>query len=202
MSNGKPNWAILIATFTFPVAAIALVLAIRAGSGKDSKKAAVRPPPMAPHRPHPPPGMGAHHRPPGPPHPGMMGHRPPHGGPPHGPPPNPAQALAKMSKQLKLTDAQIKKVQKIFKTARDRGDALKLEAKRAQRKIHELLENPNATEAQIRAALAVIHKLQAEGLQLKVLTPWRIRSVLTPEQQKKLKEISPPHPPMRPPFPR
>lgn len=217
MNESKHNWAILIATFTFPVAAIALLLAIRAGS---SERRPAHPPPR-PRAPGPP-FAGPFH---GPGHKGPfqrgMGHMPFHGGPVHPapfhggppmPPPDQVQGLRMMSRQIGLSEPQLKQVEKIFTEAGQRRKALDTEMEKAQQKLHSLLDDPNAKEPQIKQAMALLHKLKGEAMELWVLTPWRIRAVLTPEQRKKLAELTLPlgplgharHrgllPPMHPPF--
>ena len=192
MSEGKTNWPILIATFTFPVAAIALVLAIRAGgvSSKTPPGKAAPAPPAPPHAPMPPGfGMGPHHGPPWgmgpPPWAGRgQGHGPGHFRPPL------AQALKHLGKELGLTEQQRKKVSAVADEANKKLETLERSMREAQEKLHKMLEDVKTKKAAIVAQIKAVNDLHGQLLQLKVMTPWKLRAILEPEQIEKLKQLS------------
>lgn len=179
MSNGRTNWAIVVATVTFPVAAIALVVALRPGEPPKAPK------PPAPPRfgPPPPPGAGPGFHPP-PPWPGMQGHRG------DGLPPRwrarLGQRIQALAKGLGLTEAQRAKMRTVADQANDRLAEITLAERKLRRSLRRLLAKPTVAEAQIKQVLAQLAKVQAEAEQLRVLTPWRLRNLLTEKQRQRL----------------
>jgi Spy/CpxP family protein refolding chaperone len=159
----KPAWIAIIAAIAFP--SIAVIVVLLAGP------------------PRPPPPMG----PPG---------GPPRAGdwlpPAKGPPPIPDEVLLRLRPQLGLTDDQIERIHKIGDPAQAHMAELdeQLRAKEQElRRALEQHEGENVDEGVVNARLEEISALRLEMDKVMVLTPLRLRAVLTPEQRSKLVEL-------------
>ncbi|MFH2008345.1 MAG: hypothetical protein ABI333_17300 [bacterium] len=198
MSNGKHGWAILVATFTFPVAAIALVLALRGGGPGSRGTPSVGPSPNVPPR---------HQGPPAPPAPPQWAPLAPHGpgpgpgfGPGSGPGPRGAWrhdlgiAIEQLAKVLKLTESQLKAVRSQADAANNKLEELSLHIRRAEQKLRRLLEEPKTGDKELVAAVDALTKLSGERHKLSILAPWRLRALLTPAQRAQLGKLGAPDP--------
>lgn len=188
MSNTKHSWAILVATFTFPIAAIALVMALRNDTRRPEAPAKTGTWPVAPvtmQPPGPPPGPGLFHSPPPHPSPG-----PGHPGPQGGWRADLAQAIEHLAKELKLSAVQLKAVRKQADDANNRLEEIGLAIRRQERQMRRLLEDPKTTEAQLLAVVTKLTKLGGKRHQLSIMTPWRLRAVLTSDQRKRLADLA------------
>jgi Spy/CpxP family protein refolding chaperone len=157
----KAAWAAIIAAIAFPT--IALVVVILARPGPPPQPAQGPPPPRA----QTPPG------PPGPPGPG------------HG---LPGEALIKHRKELELTDEQVDRIWSIIERARRRMVEIQGEIGEREKRVHELLEQEDPDEKAVEKAIEQVTKLHAERAKLEVLTPLRVKKVLTAEQRTKVME--------------
>ncbi len=187
MERGRTNWAILIATFTFPVAAVALVLALR----PPPRPPAPPPPPHPKHGPPPPAhrGPGAGVLPPPPPWPGA--HPPPGPGLPPRWRARLGERIQALSKVLGLSEAQRAQVKKLADGAADRLAAIDQQERKQRRALRRLLSSPKATEADITQVLDRLVLLHGQSEKVRVLSLWRLRNVLTPEQRRKLAASGP-----------
>ncbi|MBW2261303.1 MAG: Spy/CpxP family protein refolding chaperone [Deltaproteobacteria bacterium] len=136
-------------------------------------------------RPGPPPGEH------GPPPPGLR-HGPP---PPRGMHP---EMLVKLRKPLELTDEQVDRIWDIIEPTRRRMMEINAQIEAKEEQVRSLLETDDPDEKAVEALVEEVTGLHAERAKLEVLTPLKVRKVLTPEQRTKLMEIwkeRPPGPP-------
>ncbi len=161
----RPAWAAVFAAIAFP--SVALVIVLLAGR---------------------PAGQPAAH-PPGRPPPGLAG---PHPGPPPGkgpPPPIHDEELVRLRRQLELSDEQVERIWKIGAPARRRMAELELDIGEKERELRELLAADEVDETRAVQTLEELHDLHFDMEKLRLLTPLRLRGVLTPEQRSKLIEL-------------
>ena len=175
-------WVAVIAAIAFPSLALLVVLAV------------------GPPRPPAPPGPPGEHPHPGP-HPGK---RPPL---PLGPGLR-DDALVGLRGPLGLTDEQVERIWEIGEPARRDLAALDGRVSAKERELLAVLEADEVDEAAAGRLLEELGALRLEMDRLVVLTPVRLRAVLTPEQRERVVEIwrerggplGPPHgPPGGPP---
>jgi Spy/CpxP family protein refolding chaperone len=156
----KAAWAAIIAAIAFPT--IALVVVILAGPRHHPA-----PPPPGPH-----PGQAAaQHEPPGPPH---KLH---------------PEMLLRHRKELELTDEQVDRIWDIVEPAHRRLVEIQAEVEEKEREVHALLESDDPDEKAVEKLVEELSGLHAERAKLEVLTPLRVRKILTPEQKTKLVEM-------------
>jgi Spy/CpxP family protein refolding chaperone len=158
----RPAWVAILAAIAFPSIAVLVVVLAR--------------PPMYPPPPGAPPGLGAW--PPG-----------PHKGPP---PPIPDEALIRLRLQLGLSDDQVEQIRKIGDPARRRMAELGARLDEEERALGRALEAGEGAEVDEKAVRTRLEELSAIRLELDtvtVLTPLRLRAVLTPEQRSKLVDL-------------
>jgi Spy/CpxP family protein refolding chaperone len=155
----RAGWVAIGAAIAFPTIALVVVLL-------------VRPPPPGVGFPPPGPGCGP------PPGPGA--------GPP---PPLDEEALVAMREPLGLTDEQVERIRGIAGPARRRMDGLHGELRAAERALLDALSSEDVDEALVRQRLEALGALRREMDELVVLTPLRLRAVLTPEQRERLMRL-------------
>ena len=131
----------------------------------------------------------------------------PHGAPPpprhakHGPPPGtvPPEVLVKLRRPLELTDDQVDRIWDIIEPTRRRAIELQSGIEEKEGQLAALLLGDDPDEKAVEAMVEELTALHAERAKLDVLTPLRVRKVLTPEQRTKLMEIWKERPPGPPP---
>src|SRR6266511_4298939 len=114
----------------------------------------------------------------GPPPEGKMDHR---------------KGLARMAKELKLTDAQKEQVGAILKAERERVAPLREKLMESRKKLHEAAEAEKFDEAAVKALAATEAELQAELMVSRARAHHQINAILTPEQR----ELAKKHRPMK-----
>ncbi len=138
---------------------------------------------------------------PGPP-PGQHGPPPPGPGPHQGPPPAGGmdpESLVRLRTPLALTDEQVDRIWDIVEPTRRRMIEIHAQIEEKERQVRALLEVDEPDEKAVEALVEEVTALHAERAKIEVLTPLRVRKVLTPEQRAKLMQIWKEHPPGPPP---
>ncbi len=137
--------------------------------------------------------------------PGPHGPPPPHPHPQHGPPPGtiPPEALLRLRTPLELTDEQVDRIWDIVEPMRRRMIEVRSGIEDREGQLVVLLEADDPDVKAVEAVVDELTALHAERAKLEVLTPLRVRKVLTDKQRTKLMEIwkEPPPPGKRPPPP-
>jgi Spy/CpxP family protein refolding chaperone len=133
---------------------------------------------------------------PGPP-PGPPGPPPPHPRAQHGPPPGamPPEMLIKLRKPLELTDEQVDRIWDIVEPMRRRMLEVHSGIEDREGQLATLLEAEDPDVKAVEALVDELTGLHAERAKLEVLTPLRVRKVLTDAQRAKLMEIWKQQPP-------
>lgn len=141
-------------------------------------------------------------RPPPPEHP-RMGHPSPHkqdipmphkgdGHPPHfrgGPPPPFEEELLRLRKQLELTEEQVDQIWKLGQPARREMSELRFSIDEQEATLHGLLRQDEVNEEETIQCLEELHRLRLRMDTVKVLTPIRLKKVLTEGQREKLMDL-------------
>jgi Spy/CpxP family protein refolding chaperone len=133
---------------------------------------------------------------PGPP-PGPTGPPLPHPRAQHGPPPGamPPEMLIKLRKPLELTDEQVDRIWDIVEPMRRRMLEIHSGIEDREGQLATLLEAEDPDEKAVETMVDELTGLHAERAKLEVLTPLRVRKVLTDAQRAKLMEIWKQQPP-------
>ena len=143
---------------------IAIIAALAIPSIALTVVLATRPPP-----PPPPPGLGA------PPPPGR-----------HKPPAFPEEALESLRDELSLTEEQAESMRKIAAPARARLGRIDEELTVKEKRLGDLLRDDDVDLDEATRRMAEISKLRAERDSIVVITPIKLRRVLTAEQRSKV----------------
>ena len=133
---------------------------------------------------------------PGPP-PGRHGEHPPPPGLQHGPGPGGMhpEMLIKLRKPLELTDEQVDRIWDILEPTRRRMIEIHSQIEEKEGQMRSLLETDDPDEKAVEALVEEVTGLHAERAKLEVLTPLKVRKVLTQAQRTKLMEIWKERPP-------
>lgn len=137
---------------------------------------------------------------PGPPPP-RHGPPPPPPGAHHGPPPGGLhpEMLVKMRKPLELTDEQVDRIWDIIEPTRRRMIEIHAEIDEKEGQVRTLLETEDPDVKAVEALVEDVTGLHAERAKLEVLTPIKVRKVLTSEQRARLMELWKERPPVHQP---
>ena len=97
--------------------------------------------------------------------------------------------LLRMADQLELTDDQIDKIMKLKTDLQLQMVDVRAEMQKARIQLKSLRQDADASESTIFAAIDDLSKKQAEMRKMQYSHHQEVRSVLTPEQQEKAKEL-------------
>ncbi len=113
--------------------------------------------------------------------------RPP---PRHAPgPPDPGQMLERLRGELGLSDAQVEQIRALQEPLRVRAAAGDQTLRAAHDELRRLLDQPEASEAEVLAALRAESEARFEVASTTVLGLLRLRAALEPAQRARLKEV-------------
>jgi Spy/CpxP family protein refolding chaperone len=97
--------------------------------------------------------------------------------------------LIRLRKQLELTDEQVERIWKIGQPARRRMAELEVSIGEKEHELGTLLASDDVGEQEALSTLEELHALHLDVEKLRLLTPLRLRAVLTPEQRSKLVDL-------------
>lgn len=103
----------------------------------------------------------------------------------------PERHLARMAKELKLTDAQQGKVEALLKGEKERVAPLREKLMESRKKLRQAAEADTFDEAAVKALAASQANLQAELMVSRAGTHSRINAILTPEQRELARKLRP-----------
>jgi len=104
---------------------------------------------------------------------------------------DPERHLARMAKELKLTDAQKEKVQAVFKAEHDKNAPLREKLADNRKQLRQAAEAESFDEAAAKTLAASQANLQAELIVSRLRVQSQIRAILTPEQRELAKKLHP-----------
>lgn len=160
----RTAWAAIFAAIAFPTIALVVVLFFRPAS----PPGAFPPPPW-----------------------NEKGPPPPHKGPPpvHKGPPLRDEMLVSLRERLELSEEQVEEIWKIGQPARRRMAELEISIVAKERELRSRLDADDVEEEDVLATFEELHRLHFDREKLRLLTPLRLRQVLTAEQRSKLVEV-------------
>ena len=92
-------------------------------------------------------------------------------------------------RELNLSPEQREKIRALREQTRDERAAINQRLRATNRALEEVLDSDNPNEAVIEERLRDVAQAQAASMRMRVLTEFRIRRVLTPEQQTTLRTL-------------
>lgn len=92
-------------------------------------------------------------------------------------------------RELNLSPEQREKIRALREQTRDERAAINQRLRATNRALEEVLDSENPNEAVIEQRLRDVAEAQAASMRMRVLTEFRIRRVLTPEQQATLRTL-------------
>jgi len=113
----------------------------------------------------------------------------PGGGRHFGPRPHVGRMLEKHADELGLDEATLSQIRDVVANAREQSKAVRQAQRQEQRVLRELMAQPSPDRAAIMSQLEVIGQLRTELGKQRMGSWLEVRSLLTPEQLEKLKQL-------------
>lgn len=103
-----------------------------------------------------------------------------------------ARNLAEIRDELGLSDSQVNQLRKLWTDQRKEHIRRRADLEIARLELRSLLDAPTEDERAVGAKVKELGELQASALKARVDARLAMRRILTPEQQRKLRELRPP----------